>query len=283
MLNKREKYLRILGLDENATSKEIRDCYHLLAKKFHPDKNHAPDAHNTFVNIQEAYSYLTKNKIKYWKNSYSKSNDTSIKEKDRLERIRLAKEKLRAYEQREAQKLDEKHKELTSGIKWSVFIFFAYATLVCALLLITDLFLPRVLSTEKITHVSAPIKGFDLTEVICIQTNKSTYYVSKDLRDFIIENHEVFIEKTRIFHTARSVYHYTKTNLTHYNTDYTLLNLNPILPILFLLPILIVKRKRLSILYIFAYNAVFYVVGIVFLIFICTGNRAIHILTIGIK
>lgn len=55
--NKRD-YYDILGVNKNQSSAEIKKAYRTLAMKYHPDRNHAPDAEAKFKEIQEAYSIL---------------------------------------------------------------------------------------------------------------------------------------------------------------------------------------------------------------------------------
>ena len=52
-----------LGVQQNATDREITKAYHALAKRYHPDRNKTDtDAPEKFNSIQEAYNALIKNK-----------------------------------------------------------------------------------------------------------------------------------------------------------------------------------------------------------------------------
>jgi len=55
----RSYYLTILGLDLSATVQEIKSAYRRKSKEYHPDLNHSPDAQAKFLQIKEAYEYLT--------------------------------------------------------------------------------------------------------------------------------------------------------------------------------------------------------------------------------
>jgi len=53
-------YYEILGVDRNATQKEIRSAYRKLARKYHPDMNRDDkDATEKFKRVQEAYEVLS--------------------------------------------------------------------------------------------------------------------------------------------------------------------------------------------------------------------------------
>ena len=58
MADKRD-YYEVLGVGKDADNKELKTAFRSLARKFHPDKNDAPDADEKFKEIQEAYAILS--------------------------------------------------------------------------------------------------------------------------------------------------------------------------------------------------------------------------------
>ncbi|MBU2884828.1 DnaJ domain-containing protein [Gilvimarinus agarilyticus] len=52
-------YLGILGLHEGATKAEIKAAYRSLSKQYHPDISKYEDAKERFIQIHEAYKFLT--------------------------------------------------------------------------------------------------------------------------------------------------------------------------------------------------------------------------------
>lgn len=65
--NQKRDYYEVLGVGKNATIDEIKKAFRVLAMKYHPDKNKAPDAEEKFKEINEAYEVLSdeKNRATY--------------------------------------------------------------------------------------------------------------------------------------------------------------------------------------------------------------------------
>ncbi len=53
-----KNYYSIMGVSRNATSDELKRAFKDKAKKYHPDVSKAPDAHQKFIEIGEAYEVL---------------------------------------------------------------------------------------------------------------------------------------------------------------------------------------------------------------------------------
>ncbi len=58
MTGKASHYYSLLGIQENAGEREIKNAFRRMAKAYHPDINKSGEAHEKFVDINEAYSYL---------------------------------------------------------------------------------------------------------------------------------------------------------------------------------------------------------------------------------
>ncbi len=54
-----KNYHKTLGLSSSATKAEIKVAYRRLAKKYHPDKNKSKQASQLFIEVNEAYAYLS--------------------------------------------------------------------------------------------------------------------------------------------------------------------------------------------------------------------------------
>ena len=59
MKTQAKDYYALLRVDPGATAAQIKSAYRKLAKKYHPDVNHSPDAAEKFREITEAYDTLT--------------------------------------------------------------------------------------------------------------------------------------------------------------------------------------------------------------------------------
>ncbi len=53
-----DNYYKILGLNNNASEKEIKKAYRKMALKYHPDKNSDKDTSDKFKEISDAYQIL---------------------------------------------------------------------------------------------------------------------------------------------------------------------------------------------------------------------------------
>ncbi len=53
------RYFKILGLSSDASALQIKRAYRKKAMQYHPDRNRAPDARQHFLEVLEAYEFLT--------------------------------------------------------------------------------------------------------------------------------------------------------------------------------------------------------------------------------
>ena len=70
----------ILEVSENASEKEIKDSFRILAKKYHPDKNNTEEAKSIFSQILSAYEFLKSNDFK----TRTKESNFSIIDYDKV-------------------------------------------------------------------------------------------------------------------------------------------------------------------------------------------------------
>ncbi|MDQ7038021.1 MAG: J domain-containing protein [Aquificota bacterium] len=96
-------YYRILGVDRNATTEEIKRAYRRLARLYHPDRNPDPSAEEKFKEINEAYHVLSDEERRREYDRILKSGDEN-KFKDFLEYIQEFVESIIRGEREKAKK-----------------------------------------------------------------------------------------------------------------------------------------------------------------------------------
>ncbi len=80
-------YHKILGLNKDAGRDDIKRAYRQLAKKYHPDINKSPDAHDQFIMITEAYEILTNHDLHEFYSRRETTRDTGTM-RDQYEKAR---------------------------------------------------------------------------------------------------------------------------------------------------------------------------------------------------
>jgi len=112
-----EKYYQVLKIRKGATQGEIKKAYYKLAKKYHPDANGSADTTEKFIEVNEAYEFLTnpelRRKIRFKTSTESRRN-TRTTEYKRWEKNskQKANEKARYYaQQKKSEFVKQKAKE----------------------------------------------------------------------------------------------------------------------------------------------------------------------------
>ena len=110
-----ENYHKILGLEYDATPDEIKRAYRQLAKKYHPDINPLPDAHNLFIEITEAYEILINRNLHH----LYVEEDTATDRETRRAEYEKARQAARESAQRYARMKYEKFRQEQEAFKKS--------------------------------------------------------------------------------------------------------------------------------------------------------------------
>jgi hypothetical protein len=90
-------YHKILGLNKDAGPDDIKRAYRQLAKKYHPDINKSPDAHDQFIMITEAYEILTNHELHEYYSHRESARDTGFTQAQYEKAREEARESARRY------------------------------------------------------------------------------------------------------------------------------------------------------------------------------------------
>lgn len=176
-------YLDKLGLQPGATKHDIKKAYRQMSKKYHPDINNSKDAKELFIEIAEAYNFLTNVGPNPHQEKVSYDYDPSVEEyKRRRERAR---EKAQQQAEVEAKLRQKMYQQLIVcfNITSAIVLFFN-------LILAADYFLPPKeikLTPDDIQEASARSRreggyrgGFTLTfDDFQIYLPDDAFYIKK--------------------------------------------------------------------------------------------------------
>ena len=141
----RNHYLEVLDLQTGATKRDIKRAYRRLAKQYHPDRSTLPNAEERFVEIAEAYRFLTEvgpaphqEPIRYDYDPYAEEYERRRQE---------------AYEFARHQAAERYQQQIiaTEKVNW-VLNSFVLATLFFQLLLIADYYLPPQQHADQVVY-----------------------------------------------------------------------------------------------------------------------------------
>jgi DnaJ-class molecular chaperone len=75
----------LLEVERSASARQIRTAYRRLARAYHPDRNHAPDAAERFKAVAEAYAVLSDSARRH---AYDRWGPGTLRQPDELVRAR---------------------------------------------------------------------------------------------------------------------------------------------------------------------------------------------------
>lgn len=280
----RSECFRLLNLSPDASDAEIRKQYKKLALRLHPDVNPDPLAHEVFIKLGKAVEILLNPDYKEEITGKRTSRRTgSESDEERLERMRVAKMR---YEQQKMQQAKDNNRyflSLTSGMRWSIYKYIMRVSLVLALALSTEYFLPMHYEPDVLIGSSKSLNnGIIKGNITSIELEKrGRYYVQNNRYAWLYAYPEVIIETTWFLHTPVKMI--TSDDFTRYRTpfDFHIGSIRFALIILFLVPLYPYLRRRKTLSFVFLYHLSFWGVGTIATYILLTQGRILHLLTLG--
>ena len=203
MTNKRKIYLELFNLNETSSLDDVKKRYRELAKEFHPDRNKDSNAHERFLLIKEAYEYLITNQVQ---NSQTVYFDNINLEKERIEKIRIAKEKLKEYYRRkEIQKAKEINFFFKSRI-WKLFKFLSVLCLAYSLLNIVDYILPKKEIKTFVSEISENYNSITEEQIVLIKPKDGKeFFILNSIKNYLKYNDSINIKESKILNKVYKV------------------------------------------------------------------------------
>ena len=276
----KSKYFKILGLSPNASEKEIRKKYRMLALKVHPDQNDSPVAKEEFIKLTEAHDILI-GKIDSPVSKIVPNAKNS--EEERLKRKKEA--QVRFNEQLIRNHLENEiyYRNLTSGRKWNAMRISAFIGLVLSLFLILDIFLPHHQTEQEVVGYR---RNFAYApngqQISLIKTKNSDYYwISRITYSIYGRSRKVMVESSWFYHNSIRLISKEKLRSKYFDIHFSFYSITWLLLILFLTPAFTIWYKRKKISFTVLYHFSFFGVNGLMLFYMLTDNRWAHVLTLG--
>ena len=281
----KSKYYKLLGLTDRASDQEVRKRFRMLAMKYHPDKNSDPGAEDLFIQLTEAYEYILNKRPlpseRTTAGGRNKSTKTSKEEHE--QRIKDARKRFEEQKQRQQEEDQRYFRYLTQGRKWkTIRIGAVIGTLLSALILL-DFILPHHYEEDNVTEYQRSVAAGPSGQLVgIIKTEQNRYYwVSNMTQSLYSTSRKIYVETSWIFHNPIQVISIEKTQHHYYDTHFTVYSAAFLIIPFFLVPFFTMRYKRMSVKFTLLYHLSYYGVSIGILLFLLTGHRWAHLLTMG--
>ena len=282
-----EKYYITLGLNSSASQDEIKRAFRKLAMKYHPDKN--PDANSTqrFIEITEAYEILSGQRPYSQKpdvkrnTSYPPKNDEDL-QKEMEERLRRAKER---FEQKKFEELLEEekyYKQITVGKPFRFFKMIVWASIVTSALLILDGLIPGKKEIRTATQIDkgSGSGGLRHDRVYPLKLDsQEVLWLNVRFRNLIQANPVLRIERSRIFKAPKRIFVQVGNKHKSLVPDFSLFGTFPLIPFLFLIPLIALLVKGRSMLYAVLFHGTIYLILPGLILFYLLDSRLYKLFT----
>lgn len=273
-----EQYYKILGLKPSATQEEVHRRFRKLAMQYHPDKNQSSGSNEKFIAITEAYEIISGKKP-----LPSQKLIQTPEPKQKEERVKEAQKRYQEQKIREYLENEKYFRMLTTGRLWKFYRLSAFAGALLSFGMILDLVLPYHFKEERIKEFNLNLADAANGELISLirTENQNDYWVSSVDYKLYNSNPEIFLKSSWIFHNPISFIPQSYPVIKNYPFHFNAYSWTFLFIILFLTPFVTILFKRKNIFFSIFYHFSYYIVFTVMLLYIITGDRWAHILTLG--
>ena len=278
---RKDKYYRLLGLTPSASEQEVKKAFRKLVMRYHPDRNPDPKAHELFILLTEAYDIILNKKGDVDLTQSTNSKTTS--EEEAKARMKTARKRYQDQAKKEQQENDRFFYFMTNGRKWRNLKIIAIAGALISTLLIADLFLPHHYQEDEVTQYKLNVAYSPSQEIIgVIKTRHGKSYWLSRMNYFVYsKNRSIYVESSWFFHNPISIISRNKISPKTFRIHFTSYTFSTVLIVAFFIPILTIWYRRKKISFTFLYYLSYYGISITMIIFLLTGNRWAHLLTLG--
>lgn len=256
----------------------------MLAMRYHPDRNPDPDAEKLFILITEAYGFLMDKPVADKSNDAKPEPAVQRKKKgSREERMKTGKERFAEQKIREQIENDRYFNYLTKSRKWKTIRIGTFLGVLLTALLLLDFFLPHHYEEDEITQFHLDVGLSPTGEGLgLIGTAQGNYFFVSNLRyDLYAKERFIFIESSWIFHNPIRVISNGKLERVPYSIHFHLDGIIYFFMLVLLLPLITMNYQRKSLTFTLLYHASYFGTSAAILIFLLTGYRWAHLLTLG--
>jgi len=211
-----KNYYKTLGLSSSASKAEIKVAYRKLAKKYHPDKNKSKQASQLFIEVNEAYAYLTNERSSYRIN-YPEKTTNSNKSKSSEDELRKRMDWARKYAQykkvKEERMMELEYYKIHNSSRKKIINLINWVSISFAFLILVDF---KILPTSSI--------NVDLiTKYVDVGSDKLVFKF-KDVDDNNF-NFGVSLEDVRFLNNAKIKDYSTEKSILFRQNTHMLLNI----------------------------------------------------------
>ena len=212
-----KNYYKTLGLSSSASKAEIKVAYRKLAKKYHPDINKSKQASQLFIEVNEAYAYLT-NEGSSYRINYPEKTTNSNKSKSSEDELRKRMDWARKYAQykkvKEERMMELEYYKIHNSSRKKIINLINWVSISFAFLILVDF---KILPTSSI-HVDL------ITKYVDVGSDKLVFKF-KDVDDNNF-NFGVSLEDVRFLNIAKIKDYSTEKSILFRQNTHMLLNID---------------------------------------------------------